>query len=222
MADPVYLGFHDEMEAEMSCKVIRKTDPMERVGVVVEHGGRAMMVEYTELADEQRHLRDEDGDLVYWAGNIATHLFDTEFMRRVAKSADQLLPYHASAKKIPTLDAMGCSVTTVEPNGYKLERFVFDALPAAERTCVLEVRADEEFSPIKNAEGKDSAESARRALASQYRSWLVKAGVEIPNDAEWIEVDHSQIDSAEEAATCGYENLADAGDAIRVATGLEK
>jgi UDP-N-acetylglucosamine/UDP-N-acetylgalactosamine diphosphorylase len=108
-----------------------------------------------------------------------------------------------------------------KPNGYKLERFVFDALPAAERICVLEVRADEEFAPIKNPVGTDSPETARRALVAQYRGWLLKAGIEVPRDAEWIEINHAHIDGADEAATCGFEALADAGDVIQVAMGMD-
>jgi UDP-N-acetylglucosamine/UDP-N-acetylgalactosamine diphosphorylase len=221
MADPVYLGFHEETGAEMSCKVIRKADPLEKVGVVARSGRQPVMLEYTELADAQRYQRDERGGLAYWAGNIAIHVFDTGFVRRVAAEADRLLPYHASAKVIPCIDSAGRPICVDEPNGYKLERFVFDALPAAKRICVLEVRAEEDFSPIKNAQGKDSPESARHDLVMQYRGWLVKAGFDLPNDTQWIEIDHAHIDSAEEAATCGYQDLVDAGDAIRVATGMD-
>ncbi len=221
MGDPVYLGFHDQRDAEMSCKVIRKTDPMEKVGVVARIEGRVGLLEYTELADAQRHQRDRDGNLVHWAGNIAIHLFNTDFVRRVAEDADRLLPYHASAKKIPTIDEHGEPVTVVEPNGYKLERFVFDALPAAERVCILEVRPDEEFSPIKNAVGKDSAATARRDLVTLYRAWLAKTGVELTPEVDLVEIDHAYIDSAEEAASAGFQSLAEAGDIVRVATGVD-
>ena len=42
IGDPAYLGFHELEGAEMSCKVIRKTDPMAKVGVVAEVAGRAL------------------------------------------------------------------------------------------------------------------------------------------------------------------------------------
>jgi UDP-N-acetylglucosamine/UDP-N-acetylgalactosamine diphosphorylase len=103
-------------------------------------------------------------------------------------------------------------------NGYKLERFVFDALPWAKRTCIVEVRATEEFSPIKNAKGKDSPESCRTELVGRYRTWLDAAGVATPPGTNAIEIDHSVIDSAEEAAEKGFANLADAGEAILIST----
>lgn len=221
IADPVFLGFHDLEQAEMSCKVIRKPDPDEKVGVVAMVDGALGIVEYTELQEPERSLRDDSGNLVYWAGSIAIHVLDTDFVRRVRKDAMRCLPYHASAKKIPTVDPSGVPVAPDEPNGYKLERFVFDALPAAERVCVLEVRPEEDFSPIKNAEGKDSPATARRAMDAQYRSWLAKAGIDVPEDVTAIEIDHSQIDSAEEAAGSGIDRLDAAGEVIRVATGMD-
>jgi UDP-N-acetylglucosamine/UDP-N-acetylgalactosamine diphosphorylase len=221
IADPVFLGFHELEEAEMSCKVIRKTDPMEKVGVVALRDGRPGIVEYTELREPERSLRDDEGRLVFWAGSIAIHVLDTAFVRRVRNAAERCLPYHASAKTIPTVDPSGRTVAPSEPNGYKLERFVFDALPEARRVCVLEVRPEEDFSPIKNDEGKDSPETARRDLVARYRAWLTKAGIDVPEDVSAIEIDHAHIDSAEEAAASGLTSIEEAGDVIRVATGMD-
>jgi len=221
IADPVFIGLHDLEGAEMSCKVIRKTDPMEKVGVVAMVDGKAGIVEYTELGDDERHLRDADGELVYWAGNIAIHCFDTEFVRRVAVDAGIWLPFHASPKQIPTLDADGEPRKPKEPNGDKLERFVFDALPHAERICVQEVRADEEFAPVKNAEGKDSPQSTRRALLDRYHEWLEGTPLAAELQGVVIEIDHAQMDNADEARALVARDLEAARDAIRVATGNE-
>lgn len=221
IADPVFIGLHDLAKAEMSCKVIRKEDPMEKVGVVALIGGHAGIVEYTELEDRERHLRDEQGELVYWAGNIAIHCFNTAFVRRVAEEADTWLPFHASRKKIPSIDAAGSFVTPEEPNGDKLERFVFDALPHAERVCVQEVRAGEEFAPVKNAEGKDSPQSTRDALIDRYHEWLEGTSLENEFKGVTIEIDHARIDGADEARTLSARDPKAARDAIRVATGKD-
>ena len=45
----------------------------------------------------------------------------------MAADAFSLLPFHLSAKKIPFVDSQGRTQTPAEPNGFKLERFVFDA-----------------------------------------------------------------------------------------------
>ena len=221
IADPIFLGFHQTASAEMSCKVVRKRDPYEKVGVLARVDGRLGIVEYTELGDREATLRDERGLLLHWAGNIAIHVFDTDFVRRVATDADRLLPYHASAKKIPCLDEAGHVVEPAKPNGYKLERFVFDALPEARSVCALEADAADEFSPVKNAEGKDSVKTARHALSQLYRRWLGGAKIALPPEPCYIELDHSRIDDAEEAISSGFTSLADAGDAIRVATGMD-
>jgi UDP-N-acetylglucosamine/UDP-N-acetylgalactosamine diphosphorylase len=84
----------------------------------------------------------------------------------------------------------------------------------------MEVRASEEFSPIKNAEGKDSPESSRAQLVGRYRGWLAAAGIDLPAGANRIEIDHSVIDSEAEAISSGFDSLADAGEAILVSTGI--
>ncbi|MEE2674263.1 MAG: UDPGP type 1 family protein [Myxococcota bacterium] len=219
IGDPVYLGFHDELGAEISCKVVRKHDPMEKVGVVARIDGRVGVVEYTELADEERHARDDQGQLLFWAGNIAVHLLGTGFVRRLAADAFAFLPFHLSAKKIPFVDSQGRSQVPEAPNGYKLERFVFDALQAADTVCVVETTALEEFSPLKNADGVDSAQSCRRDLIAQYRRWLQAGGIEVAQEVEAIEIDHSVIDGPGEVAAAGFKTLADAGTAVRTANG---
>ena len=214
LGDPVYLGFHEECRAEMSCKVVRKTDAQEKVGVVARVRGRPSVIEYTEFSEDLRDKRDSDGGLVYWAGNIAIHIFNLDFLRRISQDSPGLLPVHASPKVIRSVNSPLNSRASDGANGYKLERFVFDALPWAERTCVLEVRATEEFSPIKNAEGRDSPESSRAQLVGCYRTWLEGAGIAIPPDTNAIEIDHSVIDSADEASATGLANRVDAGGAI--------
>lgn len=202
VVDPVFLGLHDLEGAEMSAKVVRKIDPMEKVGVVARIDGRVGVVEYTEIDDETRHRRDASGQLVYWAGSIAIHAIEVAFARRVAADAERLLPYHASAKKVPHIDAEGRPVQPEEPNAHKLERFLFDALPAAGRVAILEVERSEEYAPVKNAEGSDSPETARRALDGVARCWLASAGVSLPEDT-WVELDHACIDDEADVRRSG-------------------
>jgi UDP-N-acetylglucosamine/UDP-N-acetylgalactosamine diphosphorylase len=219
ICDPVYLGFHEVAGAEASCKVVRKTNPLEEVGIVARANERIGVVEYTELNDENRFARDDAGELVYWAGNIAIHLFATAFARRVARDAERLLPFHASEKKIHHIGDEGRRVTPEQPNGRKLERFVFDALPAAKSVCVVETDRAREFSPVKNAEGSNSPETVRRGLTARYRAWLAAAGVALPGGDTVIEIDHSQIDGPDDVRRLRIQSSAEAGDVIRIASG---
>lgn len=209
LLDPVFVGVHDAASAEMSAKVVRKIDPMEKVGVLARVDGRVGIVEYTEIDDEHRFQRDAGGELVYWAGSIAIHLLEAGFVRRIAADAERHLPYHASAKKIPCTDADGRAVRPAEPNGHKLERFLFDALPSAARVSLLEVARDDEYAPVKNAEGDDSPATARRALDRAARGWLGVAGISVPDDT-WIEVDHARLDGDDDARA-GIGRAEDAG-----------
>jgi UDP-N-acetylglucosamine/UDP-N-acetylgalactosamine diphosphorylase len=222
VADAAYLGFHAAARAEMSAKVVRKREPGEKMGVVARVGGpegRVGIVEYTELDDAHRQARDPEGELVYWAGSIAAHVFETAFLRRIAGDATRCLPFHASAKKIACVDDAGRTLLPSRPNGTKLERFVFDALPHAARSAIVEVRRQEEYSPVKNAEGEDSPATARRALVAQYRAWLEAGGIRLPDDAPWIELDHSVIDGPDDARQSHLRDAAQAGDAIRIGQG---
>jgi UDP-N-acetylglucosamine/UDP-N-acetylgalactosamine diphosphorylase len=46
------------------------------------------------------------------------------------------------------------------------------------------VSRQEEFSPVKNATGVDSPETAQRDLMELFASWLEEAGAKVPRDKE--------------------------------------
>jgi len=207
LADPVFLGHHDLEGAEMSAKVVAKRAPDERVGTVGRHGDRIWVIEYTEVDPWHRDRRGPDGELAFWAGSIAIHVLNIDFVRRVAASAERLLRAHASPKPIPTVDPAGRPLVPNAANGYKLERFVFDALPEARRVALLEVRREEEYSPIKNRTGRESPRSAREDLVACYHRWLREAGVSgVPNDA-WIEIDESVVDGPDALLAAGVRRV---------------
>ena len=82
----------------------------------------------------------------------------------------------------------------------------------ASAVALVETDRARDFSPVKNAEGSDSPETARRDLTAQYRAWLEAAGVAAPPDVN-LEIDHSRIDSAEDACALGLRDLSHAEDA---------
>ena len=107
--------------------------------------------------DEVGHelVDGRDGELVFWAGGIGVHALDVAFLRRVAEDAETLLPYHASPKKIPTVDAEGSPASVM---GRKFETFIFDAIP---ESAVA--------SYVASGEGRDKAGAyAVQGLASGF------------------------------------------------------
>jgi len=183
IADPLFLGYHIDRGAEMSAKVAPKRDPEEKVGVVSQVGETVTVIEYSELPDEHRYARNDDGSLKFSAGNLAIHVLDMAFIERLNDKRHPL-PFHVAEKPVPFLNKDGKPVKSKKKNGLKFEMFVFDALGAASVTSIMEVNRKEEFAPIKNAKGEDSPKTARELMMSLHANWLEEAGISIPRDAE--------------------------------------
>ena len=176
--DPVFFGYHTAGGAEMSLKVVRKRSPEEKLGVVGYLNGRLSVIEYSDLSEEEMFATTPDGGLRYWAGSIAVHMLNVGFVARQVEEGFRL-PYHFARKPIPHVDATGSPCWSEEPNGIKFETFIFDALPFAERSAVMEVRREDEFSPVKNLDGPDSVETAQRDMSDMFGRWIEAAGAEV-------------------------------------------
>jgi UDP-N-acetylglucosamine/UDP-N-acetylgalactosamine diphosphorylase len=180
-----FLGYHLLSDADFSTQVVRKQEPGERVGVVVDCDGRHSVVEYSDLPAEAAAERLPDGRLRFHAGSIAVHAFAKAFLDRVAARHDSL-PLHLAFKALPCLDADGHHVVPTSPNAYKFERFIFDLMPLAQRVCVVEIEASEGFAPLKNPSGaaSDTAEHVHAAMVAHARRLLTKAGVEVADGVD--------------------------------------
>jgi len=177
--DPLFIGLHALTQSEMSTKVARKADDLERVGNVCLLDGRLSVIEYTELPETHAHARSADGRRRFDAGNLAIHLLDVGFVQRIAGPSFEL-PYRRAEKVVPFINDVGSLVSPSTPNAIKLETFIFDILPSARNPLVLEVDRAEEFSPVKNLAGVDSLESAKRDQGRRACRWLEAAGVKVP------------------------------------------
>jgi UDP-N-acetylglucosamine/UDP-N-acetylgalactosamine diphosphorylase len=93
------------------------------------------------------------------------------------------LPFHRADKKIPAIDATGAEARPARPNGVKFELFVFDALPFARNPVLIETLRENDFSPVKNAEGNDSPRTCREDQLRQFARWLRAAGAAVATDA---------------------------------------
>ncbi len=182
--DAEFIGWHLLRNSEMSSKMVPKAYAGEKVGHFCRQGDRVIVVEYSDLPAETQEETTSDGGLRFKAGSIAIHILDRDFIRRMARSgaSDGSLSFHRADKKIPTLDAQGNPVTPTEANGVKFELFVFDALPFARNPVVIETNRADDFSPVKNAEGVDSAQSSRDDQLRQFARWLRAAGESLATD----------------------------------------
>ena len=176
LCDPELLGLHAHRRSEMTTKVVAKTGPQEKMGVVVDIDGKTQIIEYSDLSEAQQSATEDDGTLKLWAGNTAIHVFTRDFLERLT-SEGASLQYHRAHKKVGFFDGdLGEIVTPKEPNAFKFEQFIFDALPEAANALVVEADRGREFNPVKNAEGADSPQTAREAIRRIHRSWVEAAG----------------------------------------------
>jgi len=182
--DPLFIGLHVMDKSQMSSKALKKSHPLEKVGNFCQVGGKVTVIEYSDLPDEQALRKNADGSLVFELGSIGIHLIDVAFIEHLNSGDDFALPFHRAVKKIACIDAAGNPVTPKEPNGVKLETFVFDALPMAERSMILQTRREEEFAPVKNASGADSPEVTHQMMIARAANWLQKAGINVPRKAD--------------------------------------
>jgi UDP-N-acetylglucosamine/UDP-N-acetylgalactosamine diphosphorylase len=110
------------------------------------------VLEYNEMPDTLRTAKEGD-DLVYRAAHICVNLFSLDYLTKLANPKLEL-GFHSALKRIPCLkkDESGEWETHVpdQPNGIKLEQFIFDAF----KYCDPEkVSLGDSFNPPQVAKG---------------------------------------------------------------------
>lgn len=185
--DPAFIGWHLLRGSEMSSKMVPKAYAEEKVGHFCVQNGKNVVVEYSDLPMAMQKETDAKGNLRFIAGSIAIHVLDREFVKRMAAGGDGVaLPFHRADKKIPTIDAQGNPMKPEKPNGVKFEMFVFDALPFAKNPVVIETLRENDFSPVKNAEGLDSPKTCRDDQLKQFARWLQANGATVALDDKGV------------------------------------
>ena len=161
----------------MSNKTCQKTEPTEKIGVMCLRNNKPSVIEYSEITEEMANLRvdpnDNTSDLSYGCGNLAMHTFSVKFLQKVVLPETgfiKQLPIHVAIKKIPYYDEnTNSTIKPDTPNGCKLEYFIFDTFMFANNITTFNIRRDEQFSPVKNANGKDSPQTAREHVSNFWK-----------------------------------------------------
>jgi len=200
IADEEFIGHHLLAESELTSLAVAKQSPDDKLGNFVTIDGKCHVIEYSDFPTDVAERRDAAGELCFWAGSVAIHVFDVEFLARSLTLADAL-PFHVALKKAPFIDAEGKLVEPAQPNALKFERFIFDLLPHARRPIVVEYREEDAFAPLKNASGapKDTPEYVRAMMLGQHRRWLAAAGAVVPPGVD-VEISPLFARDAREAA----------------------
>ncbi|MGA8164564.1 MAG: UTP--glucose-1-phosphate uridylyltransferase [Waddliaceae bacterium] len=150
LADPFdaeLIGFHRLQGCDAAIKCTWRGDPKENVGIVVKHEDKVKVIEYTELPEEERTKRLDDGTLKHVCANLSMFSFSMDFIKKIANIP---LPLHIAHKAVEFLTSEGITVDSLEPNGCKFESFIFDVLPYSLQTKALLYPREQCFSPLKN------------------------------------------------------------------------
>lgn len=161
IADPCFIGATISNNCEIGAKVVRKSHPDEKVGVMCLENGHPSIIEYYELTDELRNTLTDTGEPAYNFGVILNYLFRIDCLEN---TVGKELPLHIVEKKIPHINESGNLEKPNEPNGYKYETLILDMIKMLDSCLPFEVERSREFAPIKNKTGTDSVESARELL----------------------------------------------------------
>ncbi|KAL8766037.1 MAG: hypothetical protein Q9209_007066 [Squamulea sp. 1 TL-2023] len=182
VADPVFIGFAASKDVDIATKAVRKRNAKESVGLILQKNGKPDVVEYSEIDDATAETKDpKQPDLLkFRAANIVNHYYSFRFLESIEDWAHRL-PHHVARKKIPHVDIQtGETIKPEKPNGIKLEQFVFDVFPllSLEKFACMEVKREDEFSPLKNAKGtgEDDPDTSKQDILNQGRRWVQNVG----------------------------------------------
>lgn len=166
MVDNTLIGLAESKNCLAAGKSLIKANEKEKVGVFCMRNGKPSVIEYSEISDELAELKDENGELVYSESHILCNMFNMKRLEMISKNK---LPYHVAKKKANYMNEKGEIITAKEPNAYKFESFIFDAFTSLDSMVIMRVKREEEFAPVKNAEGVDSPETATKLYKDFYK-----------------------------------------------------
>ena len=159
MVDPMLLGLTKKRGTEIASKTIVKNSPYEKVGVFCKKNGKPGVIEYSEIPETLIEEVDENGELMYGESHIMCNLYTLDAIEKIANVE---LPYHSAHKKVDFMQEDGNMFYAKEPNGYKYEAFIFDGFELFDDITLYRGKREEDFAPVKNAEGVDSPETATK------------------------------------------------------------
>lgn len=174
--DPSFIGLMIKNNSEFGSKVIKKVDPQEKVGLVCKVDDKSTILEYSNISEDLLKARTDDGELLLNNANLNILMIKRSFINKI--SSDDNIKYIVAHKQIPHLTSSGEFINPKQPNGYKFERLVFDAMPLANNTSIILANREDEFAPVKNASGNDSPQTSKEMVTNKAKRWMLSSGID--------------------------------------------
>jgi len=171
---PARLGFHLDQKSLFTLSAVRKLDPQEKVGVLMElvESGRVEVVEYNVVDPEVAMATNPaTGRLLHEAGNTNTNLVSLDAVR------SDLEPTLYTGKQI------SARTGPVKSSSLEILNQHITRLLDPRRVFALEVNRGDFFIPTKNVTGPDSVETSTQMLSEAARRILSEAGARVSEDA---------------------------------------
>lgn len=165
LVDAFFVGTAIQEKKVSAGKSVIKANPQEKVGVFCKRNNKPSVIEYTEISEELANKLNDSGELMFGESHILCNLFNISVLEKLNK---QKLPYHVAFKKAKYLNSEGEMVEPTEPNAYKFESFIFDAFGDIDNMIIVRGKREEEFAPVKNKDGVDSPETARKLYEAYW------------------------------------------------------
>lgn len=163
--DPALIDYHIRNQCDLTTAAVLREDPDEQVGVFAMSNGKPCVAEYSEIDPSEQKACKADGSLLWDLANINVFVFRAHFAQELAS---QEFPWHVAHKKARCYHPL--KKKTEEVEAFKLETFLFDALPMTRKMAALIYPRAKMFAPLKNATGDKSPETVRAALLAEANS----------------------------------------------------
>ncbi|MCX7944868.1 MAG: UTP--glucose-1-phosphate uridylyltransferase [Deltaproteobacteria bacterium] len=156
--DPCRIGYHFSKGSDFTISVVEKTEPDEKIGVVVEDVSTYRVIEYNMLDSKMRNVRNEEGELLFSCGHINNNITNLAIIDK------KFSPIVYKNKKIRIKDR--------EIYTSSLEWLNQDIVTVINksRVSLIGLKREEFFLPTKNVTGVDSIETTVRGLNHYYKS----------------------------------------------------
>lgn len=165
--DVVLIGLAVSKGSKIGTRTVLKRNMNEKVGVFCKQNNKIRVIEYTEMPENIAGIKHDNGELVFGESHIMCNLFSIDAIKRASTKE---LEYHIAFKKCNYIDKNGNLIKPKEPNVYKFEQFIFDSFKLFEDIAILRGKREEDFAPIKNLEGEDSPETAKKLYENYWKN----------------------------------------------------